>query len=142
MAGALEPLSVLLVTVEMLVLALFVIVLGLIFSLQLRSSLGAMGATATTVFLAGGGYLFCLIPVSSWFSDEWIYFACVPFLLAFPLLMDQSDWRLNGNDLRLMATCVAGVLIYAFVTLVLWGVIVGSFDLMAGRTSGPSRRRS
>ncbi len=71
-----------------LLLALYAAALGVTFSLRCRSSLRAMGATLAVGLVAGGGYMFCCIPLMivgpGRSGSEIIFAPCIPFLLALP----------------------------------------------------------
>ena len=71
--------------VSLIIFALFVTMVGILYSLRSRNSIRAIGATLATTLFIGGGYLFCFIPLLTGTNDsEIVLTAFIPFLLMFP----------------------------------------------------------
>lgn len=115
-------------------LAMFVTVVGLSYSLHMRSSISAMGATLGTCLFVGGGYLFCCVPLAMASSgaaggEEMMLAPCIPFLLAFPC-MCVAD---SGPPDAVVAAMVIGLILYAIATGLLLLVLIDSFNRCVGR---------
>ena len=122
-----------------LLLALYAAALGVTFSLRCRSSLRAMGATLAVGLVAGGGYMFCCIPltiVGPGSGSEIILAPCIPFLLALPGIVYVSGehfFRESEGGIVLFAY-ILGMVGYGVASLVLVGHSISSFDVRTGRT--------
>jgi hypothetical protein len=129
--------------VTLLVIACAVGSLGVLLSIRCRTSIRAMGATLAIGLFVGGGYLFCCVPMmiaGHGAGDEIILAPCIPFLLAFPGIVQVSGGRLL-DDGAVAAAYVMGVIGYFMAAIFLSSTAVGMFDELAGRVSHRPIRR-
>jgi ABC-type transport system involved in multi-copper enzyme maturation permease subunit len=121
---------------ELAVFGLFAALVGILFSMRLRTSLRAMAATVVTTIFVGGAYLLCCFP-ALWNgpNDSAILLAgCAPFLLALPLAVEPKELASLGRmDGKLLATYVMGLGFYIAATVCLYGVVRANFDELTGR---------
>ncbi len=127
-----------------LLLAFYAAALGVNYSLRCRSSLRAMGLTLATALFIGGLYLFCCIPltfVARSGPEEGLFFIftpCVPYLLAFPVVVYAAGEDLfrssRGEGPIMVLAWLFGTIGYTIAAIVLAGSSIGSFDRLAGRT--------
>ena len=123
-----------------LLLAVYAVSLGTIFSLWCRNSLRAMAATLATGLFAGGLYLFCCVPLmfgGGGDGDEVMLTPCVPFLLAFPGIAYVESESIFRNQGGIVVAYVLGLIGYGFTACVLIAASIGNFDSFAGRTGFP-----
>lgn len=119
--------------------ALFAGLVGLGYSLKLKSSNGASTATLATTVFVGGGYLFCCLPIADFGSrsgTEIILAGCVPWLIALPVAGLDPDGTQRGlvhQDTGFVVAAVIGAIGYFGMASLLLGVITNAFDDMVGR---------
>ena len=136
LGGATYPLMVPVVAGELALFGVFVAVVGLLFSLKMKTSLRAMAATVGTTMFVGGAYLFCCLPVlwSGPNDGEFLLVGCVPFLLGVPVAFDPNDFSATNDwDLRMVTTYVIGMGLYVMATLFLFVIARANFDDLTGR---------
>jgi ABC-type transport system involved in multi-copper enzyme maturation permease subunit len=123
-----------------LLLAFYVIALGVRFSLRCKSSLRAMGATLATALFVGGIYLCCCMPIfiASRAGEETaiVLAPCVPFLIVFPgIAYVESEHFFRGREAApMLFAYIAGTIGYLIAGIALAGSSIGSFDWITGRT--------
>jgi ABC-type transport system involved in multi-copper enzyme maturation permease subunit len=124
--------------------------IGLVYSLRIRSSTKAIGATIATLVFLGGAYL----PFAAFFVEGlaraldgyeellFVGFApCVPYLAAAPVLV--SGQRMPSEMGILVAAYGLGVVGYAALAMVLLRDAIDRFDVVTQRGEGrfPTRPR-
>ncbi len=127
-----------------LLLAWYVSVLGLRFSLGSLTTLRAMGATLGTLIFTGGGYLFCCCVVMAGGGsggDEGLmlmFAPCIPFQLLFPGMAFSEGSRSVSNSVgNVMAIAYGlGTVGYLLAGAGIYWSMVRGFDRLAGRTEG------
>jgi hypothetical protein len=99
-----------------------------------------MGATLAVGLIAGGGYMFCCMPLTviggAREGAMLIFAPCIPFLLALPGIVyvaGEQFFRGTEGGTMLFAY-IAGMVGYSVAALVLVGHSIGSFDARTGRT--------
>jgi ABC-type transport system involved in multi-copper enzyme maturation permease subunit len=115
-----------------LLLAAYASALGVIYSLWCRTSMRAIIATLATGIFAGGGYLFCCIPLMMTMrGDEGIIVlaGCIPFLLACPPMC-----YVEKPPGAALTAYVFGMMGYFVAMAALVVSAIGSFDRFTGRT--------
>jgi ABC-type transport system involved in multi-copper enzyme maturation permease subunit len=133
LGGAVYPLMLPVVAGELAIFGGFAAVVGLLFSLKIKSSLRAMAATVGTTVFVGGAYLFCFMPLL-WAEADFVLAGCVPFLLGVPMALDPGDFSpLSDSDMRMATTCVLGMGLYVMATLFLFVIARANFDELTGR---------
>ncbi len=138
---AVSVVSVFIACVQLAVLSVFSGLLGITFSLTLRSSAWAMAAALGTSLFLGGGYLFCCVPFLRGGADVQIALApCVPFLLSIPFLW--ADRSFLGPGSELFTAVLAGMAFYFVGALALFAIAVASFDDWTGRVQRRPDRAS
>jgi ABC-type transport system involved in multi-copper enzyme maturation permease subunit len=136
LGGAVYPLMVPVVAGELAIFGGFAAVVGLLFSLKMKTSLRAMAATVGTTVFVGGAYLFCCMPLlwSGPNDAEFVLAGCVPFLLGVPVAFNpKTFFPTNDNDVRMATTYVIGIGLYLMVTLFLFVIARANFDDLTGR---------
>lgn len=122
-----------------LVLASFVTMLGLCYSLHSPTSFRSIGLTVGTSVFLGGGYLFCCCVVlqSNAGSGAFVTFfsPCIPFLLIFPtgVFLSINDRGNFMSEDALPLAYVMGMVGYALGSIVLYWQMVAEFDRATGR---------
>jgi ABC-type transport system involved in multi-copper enzyme maturation permease subunit len=136
LGGAVWPLVVPVVAGELAIFGGFAAVVGLLFSLKMKTSLRAMAATVGTAVFVGGAYLFCCLPIlwSGPNESEFVLAGCVPFLLGAPVALDPRDFSMTMDwEARMVATYVIGMGLYVMATLFLFVIARANFDDLTGR---------
>jgi ABC-type transport system involved in multi-copper enzyme maturation permease subunit len=134
--GAVWPFVVPVVAGELALFGGFAAVVGLLFSLKMRTSLRAMAATVGTTVFVGGAYLFCCLPVlwSGPGDSEFVLAGCVPFLLGAPIALNPNESPPWGNwEASITATFIVGMGLYVMATFLLFAVARSNFDDLTGR---------
>ncbi|MFV2066226.1 MAG: ABC transporter permease [Pirellulales bacterium] len=127
----------------LLLLALFMSSMGVLYSFLCRTTLRAMGATlATSIFLGGGYFLLCCLPLmitGPGRGSEFVLAPCVPFLLVIPnlIFVDFFDEFLGDDRYGMLAAFFLGVVGYSVGTAMLNASMLANFDRWAGRIHGP-----
>jgi len=122
----------------------FVSSLGVIYSLRLKSSMRAMGATLGTLLFVGGGYFItCCFPlmVASGPGDEGLMLIlapCIPFLLSLPTMASefffQGSSGLHDEEVMLLFAYCAGNVGYLIAATVLTASASANFNRITGRS--------
>ncbi|WP_425399382.1 hypothetical protein [Aeoliella sp.] len=118
----------------------FATTVGLAYSLKLSTSLKSIGATMGTLFMVGGGYLFCCcvpMAVSSGpgGGDDIMKIAmilCIPFLQCVPGFFVMED--VLSHEPWMVIDYVLGVGIYTVASVVILTTLSTRFDELAGRS--------
>lgn len=118
----------------LLVLAAFVVALGLRFSLTASNSTRALALTIGTAVFVGGGFLFCCVPLmvggrGGRDLEALLMAPVMPLLLAFP---GATCIDAHAPD-RITAAFLLGSVGYAIAVVVLLVNLDGSFDIHCGR---------
>ena len=130
-------------------LAFFIAVLGVRYSLWCRTTLRAMAATVVTAIVAGGGYLLLFIfvldgPCRS--GELLLLSGCIPYLIFFPnaACADPREFWRDPQSSQLMAAYLCGVVLYTFLLGLLTARGIAKFDRLAGRahSGGPGIKGS
>jgi ABC-type transport system involved in multi-copper enzyme maturation permease subunit len=122
---------------EILLFGTFAALVGISYSMALRTSLRAMAATVVTMVFVGGAYLFCCLPALSGANAEFSFMICIPFLLAVPAGMGSLEP--GAGDSNLIASYFLGIVTYSFATFCLYWALRENFDGKSGRLSGRPR---
>ena len=128
-----------------LLLAFYAAALGVKFSLRCRSSLRAMGATLAVGLVAGGGYLFCCMPlaVAGSFAGrgpgqamELVFAPCIPMLLALPgiIAVEGEQFFRNEEGGIMLFAYILGMIGYAWPRWCWWAAASAVLTLGTGRT--------
>ena len=141
-AGKVSILLVPILVGELIILGLFASMVGVVYSLWLKSSVRSMAATVGTTVFLGGGYLFCCTPMFIGGESEFLFAGCVPFLLGMTLSMRPGHITWDAEEARLLVTCFVGTGLYLVATVFLGGMARAQFDRITGRPKRLLSRRS
>jgi len=141
-----DPLAIVSVvlTIGSLAIALtFVSALGTFYSLSLRTTARAIGATLGTLLALSGGYLMCCMPMMIGDGGELMLAPCIPFLLAFAgMTIRESP---SHEPPELILAYVFGNLGYLIAAVVLWTTTIARLERGGSRDGaylGPAQHKS
>ena len=125
-------------TATFVMLAWYVTNVGLLFSLQNKTTLRAMGGTLGFLLFTGGGYLLCCCTVAMGGGEppEFFLSGCIPFLIVFPIIayMDWFDGHMGSSiDDELLIAYIFGMMFYLIAAMVSYFVVTGTFESISGR---------
>jgi len=143
--GALHPIAVLILIVELMLYSTFAAILGFRFSLTARTTTRAMAATAGVLLFVGCGYLFCCVPVfiSVTHNDPLILSCagCIPMILGVSgFELNYFDHSSSNSDNLMVLTVFLSLLVYLAVSCSLISMVTHDFDLLIGRGGGRKDR--